>query len=628
MLPAVALCFPALASIIRVNRAEMLETLKQDYIVNARAQGLSTFRIVAVYALRNAMLPTMAMIGLRFGWMLGGTVLVETVFDWPGIGLYAVQAAIRLRLRADHGGDHRARVLLHADQLPDRRGLRDARPARTGSRYERGPDEWARARPAGGRGGVGGGGAGSGDGGGEARGGETRAGYAGALGVGRMTAPSPSPSPAASDAALSAVSASRPDWRERHAATLRLCRLYGRTFSRNGSAMIGLALVLAFLLTAAVGPWFVPFPEDAAGAVHIERKLRPPDAVHWMGTDEVGNDVFTRVVVGARVTLQIALIVTGVAMLIGVPLGMIAGYVGGWAQEAIMRVTDVFLSVPGLILAIAIVGALGPGIVNAMLALSLVWWPGYVRLVQAKTLSLKNEVYVEAAHAMGAGRLRGGLRPHPAELHLADHRQGEHGHGHGDPGGGEPRLPRPRRAAAVPRVGGHDQRRPHVPAGLVVVLLLPGARDLPHRARLQPAGRRPPRPPRPAAPRVTGGRAAPPAIAVPYVNPSRNRTSQYPRDGLEVVATENQQVVFMVRPDYVQGSACDPGPMETRARVSPKPVIPAKAGIQGLSIEVDSRFRGNDGSKKTMLLSFVRNQVVRWLIAPAPPRQGPGSRAG
>ena len=94
VLPAAALSVPAVASIIRVNRAEMLETLKQDYVVNVRAQGLSTFRIVAVYALRNAMLPTMAMIGLRFGWMLGGTVLVETVFDWPGIGLYAVESAI------------------------------------------------------------------------------------------------------------------------------------------------------------------------------------------------------------------------------------------------------------------------------------------------------------------------------------------------------------------------------------------------------------------------------------------------------------------------------------------------------------------------------------------------------
>lgn len=94
VLPAVALCFPALASIARVNRAEMLEVLSQDYIVNAKAQGLSKFRIVAIYALRNAMLPTMAMIGLRFGWMLGGTVLVESVFNWPGVGLYAVEAAV------------------------------------------------------------------------------------------------------------------------------------------------------------------------------------------------------------------------------------------------------------------------------------------------------------------------------------------------------------------------------------------------------------------------------------------------------------------------------------------------------------------------------------------------------
>ena len=93
-LPALSLSFPALASIIRVNRSEMLETLKQDYIVTARAYSISLFRTVAIYALRNAMLPTLAMIGLRFGWMLGGTVLIESVFDWPGIGLYAVDSAI------------------------------------------------------------------------------------------------------------------------------------------------------------------------------------------------------------------------------------------------------------------------------------------------------------------------------------------------------------------------------------------------------------------------------------------------------------------------------------------------------------------------------------------------------
>ena len=93
-LPVVTLSLPALASIMRVNRAEMLETLQQDYIKTARAQGFSGFRIVSRYALRNAMIPTLAMIGLRYGWMLGSTILVETVFDWPGIGLYAVNAAV------------------------------------------------------------------------------------------------------------------------------------------------------------------------------------------------------------------------------------------------------------------------------------------------------------------------------------------------------------------------------------------------------------------------------------------------------------------------------------------------------------------------------------------------------
>ncbi|WP_340149956.1 ABC transporter permease [uncultured Sneathiella sp.] len=92
VLPAVALSFPALASIVRVNRAEMIETLSLDYVTNARAQGISKFRMIAIYALKNAMLPTLAIIGLRFGWMLGGTVLIESVFDWPGVGLYALQA--------------------------------------------------------------------------------------------------------------------------------------------------------------------------------------------------------------------------------------------------------------------------------------------------------------------------------------------------------------------------------------------------------------------------------------------------------------------------------------------------------------------------------------------------------
>jgi peptide/nickel transport system permease protein len=183
-------------------------------------------------------------------------------------------------------------------------------------------------------------------------------------------------------------------------------RRYVRAYARSASSMAGLVIVAVFVVVAGIGPWIVPYPEDARGAVHLERKLQPPSAAHWLGTDEVGNDVYTRVILGARVSLQIGLIITVVAALLGVPLGIVAGHVGGRVGETIMRVTDVFLSVPALVLALAVVGALGPSILNAMIALSLVWWPGYVRLVQAKTLALGQETFVEAARASGAGRLR------------------------------------------------------------------------------------------------------------------------------------------------------------------------------------------------------------------------------
>jgi peptide/nickel transport system permease protein len=191
-----------------------------------------------------------------------------------------------------------------------------------------------------------------------------------------------------------------------HGGAARELRRYVRAYTRSASSMLGLVIVALFVLVAAIGPWIVPYPEDARGAVHLDRKLQAPSAAHWFGTDEVGNDVYTRVILGASVSLQIGLIITVVAALLGVPLGIIAGHAGGRIGEVIMRVTDVFLSVPALVLALAVVGALGPGIVNAMIALSLVWWPGYVRLVQAKTLALGQETFVEAARASGAGRLR------------------------------------------------------------------------------------------------------------------------------------------------------------------------------------------------------------------------------
>jgi peptide/nickel transport system permease protein len=165
-------------------------------------------------------------------------------------------------------------------------------------------------------------------------------------------------------------------------------------------------LVGVFFFVALIGPMIVPFPEDATGAVHMSQKLMEPDSRFWFGTDEMGRDIFTRVILGTRISLRIGLIIVCVAMGIGVPLGITAGFIGGWVNEVIMRITDIFLSIPGLLLALAVIGALGPGITNSMIALSVVWWPGYVRLVQGKTLSLKEEAFIEAAQSVGAGKAR------------------------------------------------------------------------------------------------------------------------------------------------------------------------------------------------------------------------------
>jgi peptide/nickel transport system permease protein len=189
----------------------------------------------------------------------------------------------------------------------------------------------------------------------------------------------------------------------RHHAAVHRLRFIVWTFSGSASALLGLAIVVLFLLLAAFGPWLAPYPADASGAIHLAQRLQPPSATHWFGTDEMGDDIFTRVLIGTRTSLWVGLTITGIASIIGVPLGIAAGYLGGRARTIIMRVTDVFLAVPGLVLALAIVSALGAGILHGVLALSLVWWPGYVRLIEAKALTLRSEPYVEAARTMGAG---------------------------------------------------------------------------------------------------------------------------------------------------------------------------------------------------------------------------------
>lgn len=189
---------------------------------------------------------------------------------------------------------------------------------------------------------------------------------------------------------------------QRHESLIRQWRLKSRQFAGSFSSMLGLVLVVAFLILAAFGQWIAPYPEAATGAVDLGNRLQPPSWQHFFGTDEMGADIYSRVVIGARTSLWIGLVITGIAALVGVPLGMIAGYYGGWTRAVIMRVTELFLAIPGLALALAIVAAMGPGIINSMFALAIVWWPGYVRLIEAKTLSVKEQLFVESARSIGA----------------------------------------------------------------------------------------------------------------------------------------------------------------------------------------------------------------------------------
>ncbi len=195
-------------------------------------------------------------------------------------------------------------------------------------------------------------------------------------------------------------------WREDHASQLSDLRRGLFRFARNRLSLLGLWIVVAMLAVAVPGSTWVPFPGDTLGDVHMDNRLQPPNATHWFGTDDAGRDVFTRVIVATRTSFQVGLIILGVAISIGVTLGAVAGYVGGTPNQIIMRLTDVMLTFPGIFLPMALAAALGRGMVPAMLALSVTWWPGYCRLVEAQMLKVREEDFVAGARAIGASQWR------------------------------------------------------------------------------------------------------------------------------------------------------------------------------------------------------------------------------
>jgi peptide/nickel transport system permease protein len=176
-------------------------------------------------------------------------------------------------------------------------------------------------------------------------------------------------------------------------------------FRRDRLAMVSLVFTVLLVLVAVFAPYLTPYANEGLGEPNLPNKFLSPGVEHPFGTDSLGRDIAARMMYGARTSLSIGLLVVALAVLIGAPLGAVAGYFGGWVDEVIMRVTDVFLAFPPLLLAIAIAAALGPNFVNAMLAIALTWWPWYTRLVRAQALSLRERSFIEAARSIGVKNL-------------------------------------------------------------------------------------------------------------------------------------------------------------------------------------------------------------------------------
>ncbi len=175
---------------------------------------------------------------------------------------------------------------------------------------------------------------------------------------------------------------------------------------QSSLSLVGLVLVLVLLFVAAAGQALAPYPEHIAGSINTAVRFQPPSVAHWMGTNELGQDVFSLVLGGARISLFAGLAVVLLAAAVGTLAGAVAGYVGGWTDELLMRLADLKLTLPGLILAMAVAAALGAGTLNMVLAISLGWWPGFARLVRGEVLARREEVYVLAARALGASPAR------------------------------------------------------------------------------------------------------------------------------------------------------------------------------------------------------------------------------
>jgi peptide/nickel transport system permease protein len=176
-----------------------------------------------------------------------------------------------------------------------------------------------------------------------------------------------------------------------------------RALRQNPLALLGLLIIAALLIVAAIAPWIAPYDPIAQ---NLAERLRPPSAAHFFGTDALGRDIFSRILYGTRLTLAIVLLVVVSVGPIGLLIGTISGYFGGIIDTILMRITDVFLAFPRLVLALAFVAVLGPGIENAVIAIACTAWPPYARVARAETMVIRNADYIAAVRLQGASQSR------------------------------------------------------------------------------------------------------------------------------------------------------------------------------------------------------------------------------
>ncbi len=178
-----------------------------------------------------------------------------------------------------------------------------------------------------------------------------------------------------------------------------------KNLKRNKMALLGLVIIVIIVLLAIFADQIANY-DQVVIKQNLRMRLKPPSAQHWLGTDEFGRDIFARLVHGARVSLKVGILAVGIAIAIGGFLGAVAGYYGGKLDNIIMRIMDIFLAVPSILLAIAIVSALGPNLLNLMIAVSISSVPRYARIVRASVLSIRDQEFIEAARAIGANDAR------------------------------------------------------------------------------------------------------------------------------------------------------------------------------------------------------------------------------